>query len=435
MSEMKTLLERASAHVRENHAAFEELERRRTRRTATRRVTAGAVAVVVAIAGVAAVSWAFGQGSPVRRPISESVGRFEGIWPETSLAELRAAETSDELPPWRLDPLDTVETFVQDVLGWEPHIRSEHVSGGAASYTAVHEDCRRPGSTATTCQPAGKVTVSLARFGAYWSVTGVQSPGLEVGIDPGDQFAADHVLRAAADSSRGTAVVGGGRYWGADCSGSLTAEPLSERGAYGIFVPQAFAACGQQNVRGYVYLAVIDKPVANGPTYDPLRTSMDPLDALSLVPVTFNSTPSSSGAAYGFVQGRWFDGRGYPLGHQVARHGTTLHFDVRDGSVCAAAFIDVSEGLLGPRGLGTVQEYVRDPTGSLHEAGFIDGRFDPNTKLPNRAVYTGIHHSAWQIYAVPDARDRRAIYLVHSPVPGGAPLVERWPLGHGTIDC
>jgi hypothetical protein len=112
-----------------------------------------------------------------------------------------------------------------------------------------------------------------------------------------------------------------------------------------------------------------------------------------------------------------------------------LQLDVRDGSICAAAFIDVSEGLLGRGGLRTVQEYVRDPTGSLHEAGFIDGRFDPNTKLPNRAVSTGIHHSAWQIYAVPDARDRRAIYLVHSPVPGSAPLVERWPLSHEAIDC
>ena len=28
-----------------------------------------------------------------------------------------------------------------------------------------------------------------------------------------------------------------------------------------------------------------------------------------------------------------------------------------------------------------------------------------------------------------------AIYLVHSPVPDGAPLVERWPLVRGTIDC
>jgi hypothetical protein len=434
MSEMKTLLERASAHVTENDAAFGELERRRSRRSATRRATAGAVALVVAIAGVAAISWAFRPGSSVRHPISESVGRFEGIWPETSLAELRAAETSDEFPAWRLNPLDTAETFVQEVLGWEPHIRSEHVSDGAATYTAVHENCRRPESASTTCERAGRVTVSLARFGGFWSVTGVQSPGLEVGIDPGDQLAAGHVIRVAADSPRGAAVVGGGRYWGPDCSGSLTAEHLSQRGAFGIFVPQALAACGH-NVRGYVYLAIIDKPVVNGPTHDPLRTSMDPLDALSVIPVTFNSTPSPSTAAYGFVHGRWFDGRGYPLRHHVARHGTKLHFDVRDGSICAAAFIDVSEGLLGPQGPGTVQEYVRDPTGSLLEAGFIDRRFDPNTKLPNRAVYTGIHHTAWQIYAVPDARDRRAIYLVHSPVPDGAPLVERWPLGRGMIDC
>ena len=430
MSEMKTLLERASAHLAGNDAAFEELERRRSRRSATRRVTAGVVAVVVAIAGVAAISLAFGHDPSERRPISESVGRFEGIWPETSLAEFRAAESSDALPPWRLDPLDTAETFVQDVLGWKPHIRSEHVSGGAASYTAVHEDCRGPEGASTTCERTGTVTVSLARFGAFWSVTAVQSPGLEVGIDPGDQFAANHVIRAAADSPRGTAVVGGGRYWGPGCSGTLSAEPLSERGAYGIFVSPSFAACGQ-NIRGYVYLVVIDKPMVDGPTQDPLRTSIDRIDALSVIPVTFSSTPSSSGAAYGFVRGRWFDGRGYPL----PRHGTTLRFDVRDGSTCAAAFIDVSEGLLGPGGPGTVQEYVRDPTGSLHQAGFIDGRFDPNTKLPNRAVSTGIHHSAWQIYAVPDAHARRAIYLVHSPVPGGAPLVERWPLSHEAINC
>jgi hypothetical protein len=430
MSEMKTLLERASAHLAGNDAAFEELEHRRSRRSATRRVTAGVVAVVVAIAGVAAISWAFGQGSPERRPVSESVGRFEGIWPERSLAEFRAAEAADELPAWRLDPLDTAETFVQDVLGWKPHIRFEHVSASAASYTAVREDCRSPEGASTTCERVGRVTVSLARFGAFWSVTSAQSPGLEVGIDPGDQFAATQVIRAAADSPRGTAVVGGGRYWGPDCSGTLTAERLSQRGAYGIFLPQAFAACGQ-SVRGYVYLAVIDALVATGPTIDPLRTSMDRLDALSLVPVTFNSAPSSGGAAYGFVRGRWFDGRGYPL----RRHGNTLRFDVRDGSNCAAAFIDVSEGLLGPGGLETVQEYVRDPTGSLYEAGIIDRRFDPNTKLPNRAVSTGIHHSAWQIYAVPGARDRRAIYLVHSPVPGGAPLVERWPLGREMIDC
>ena len=429
MSEMKTILERASAHLAGNDAAFEELERRRSRRSATRKVTAGVVAIVVAIAGVAAISWAFGQGS-VGRPISESVGRFEGIWPETSLAEFRAAEAADALPAWRLDPLDTAETFVQDVLGWAPHIRSEHVSGDAASYTAVREDCRGSQSASTPCERVGTVTVSLARFGAFWSVTGAQSPGLQVGIHPGDQFAATHVIRAAADSPRGTAVVGGGRYWGPNCSGPLTAEHLSQRGAYGIFVPQAFAACGQ-NVRGYVYLAVIDKPVTKGPASDPLRTSMDPLDALSLVPVTFNSTPSSGGTAYGFVRGRWFDGRGYPL----RRHGKRLHLDVRDGSNCAATFIDVSEGLLGPGGMEAVQEYVRDPTGSLHEAGFMDRGFDPNAKLPNRAVYTGIHHAAWQIYAVPDARSRRAIYLVQSPVPDGAPLVEQWPLGREMIDC
>src|SRR5436190_14400514 len=194
MSEMKTLLERASAHVHEDGAAFGELDRRRSRRSLTRRVTAGAVAFVVAIAGVTAISLAFGQGSSARRPISQSVGRFEGIWPETSLAELRAAETSDELAAWRLNPLDTAETFVQNVLGWEPHIRSEHVSGRAAMYTLVREKCPRPQNATATCERAGTVTVSLARFGGFWSVTSVRSPGLEVG--PGDQFAAGDVVRA-----------------------------------------------------------------------------------------------------------------------------------------------------------------------------------------------------------------------------------------------
>src|SRR3954468_9656274 len=125
MSEIKALLERASGHVTEHDASFNELERARSRRSATRRVTAGVVAVVVAVAGVAAVSWAFGPSATVRRPVSEFVGRFDGIWPERTLAELRARES--RLASWRLNPLDTAETFVQNVLGWEPDIRTEHV--------------------------------------------------------------------------------------------------------------------------------------------------------------------------------------------------------------------------------------------------------------------------------------------------------------------
>ena len=84
MSDPRSILQRAAERIAPRGDAFERLERRRERKQRNRRITAGVVALLVAVAG------SYAAFSVFRNTSSSTVAGSEGfhaLWPELTIAE------------------------------------------------------------------------------------------------------------------------------------------------------------------------------------------------------------------------------------------------------------------------------------------------------------------------------------------------------------
>src|SRR5262245_34636751 len=121
MSELRDRLERLGERAPSSPDAFERLERTRRRRERNRRITAGAVALFVAIAGSVAAFAAFTGSEP--QPAGRSDG-FVAIWPESTYEEALEVQASVDAAgqeiQWRASPYETAYRFVDRVLGLLP---------------------------------------------------------------------------------------------------------------------------------------------------------------------------------------------------------------------------------------------------------------------------------------------------------------------------
>lgn len=119
MSELRDRLERLGERAPSAPDAFERLERARRRRERNRRITAGAVALLVAIAGSVAAFTAF-TGSEPRMAGSGDHG-FVAIWPESTYEDALEVQASVDAGAqenqWRASPYETAYRFVSRVLG------------------------------------------------------------------------------------------------------------------------------------------------------------------------------------------------------------------------------------------------------------------------------------------------------------------------------
>ena len=91
MSDPRTILERAARRIDPRTDAFERLERRRESKARNRRITAGVVALLVAIGGSYAAFSVFRDSSGGTIGAVGDTG-FHALWPEVTLADAQSAE-------------------------------------------------------------------------------------------------------------------------------------------------------------------------------------------------------------------------------------------------------------------------------------------------------------------------------------------------------
>ena len=199
MSDLRDRLERLGARAPSAPDAFERLERVRRRRERNRRFTAGAVALIVAVAGSLAAIAAFTGSEP--QAGGRAGDRFVAVWPESTYEEaLEVQELVDAGDPslaWRLDPSVTALRFAHDVLGWSD-VGVEVVPDDLRTVLVVRSPGGPCGSPPEpTCDPR-EVDIELGRLDGssdgIWSVISVKSPEFESAPEAGSQIVAGEQL-------------------------------------------------------------------------------------------------------------------------------------------------------------------------------------------------------------------------------------------------
>ena len=211
MSELRDRLERLGDRAPSVPDAFERLERARRRRDRNRRITAGAVALLVAIAGSLAAFTAF-TGSEPRVAGSGDHG-FVSIWPESTyedaLAVQQLVDAGDPSLAWRLDPRETARRFAQDALGWDvaPPTSTIARNGGRTQIVGRQLPCHE--------SPACSVTVELAQFDppdGIWSVVSARTSAFpnppDVGAETVPEDSVEIPTEIPADQNVYVAFVG-----------------------------------------------------------------------------------------------------------------------------------------------------------------------------------------------------------------------------------
>lgn len=311
MRDLRQGLEQLGERVEVAPDAFERLERARRRHERNRRITAGVVAMLVAIAGSLVAFSAFRGGSGVQ-PGGGGSGFF-ALWPEQTSEGLAAAQEGvDEGDPdlaWRADPMKIAERFALEKLQW-PAVTVTEAEGYDPSIDGrIDLDIAVPAGTScdqivsgVTC-PTTKETLTLTRLGrpdGLWSVVQVSSDDLALPLAPGQEVASGTTIELPTTLPEGEKVAMGVSYF-TTCDGALE-EFIPVSGAKLEFVvPHVRDGCV-----GYVYVmtpkgAAGAFPVggflfADGPGHG----SVDYLvDEIAAVPVSFTSgtTPGHSDVA------------------------------------------------------------------------------------------------------------------------------------------
>jgi len=220
MSDLRSQLERIGDRVRVAPDAFERLERARRRRERNRRITAGTVALLVAIAGSVAAFAAFRTSDGGQRVGGRGQAEFFALWPESTydaaVAAQRSVAAGDPTSAWRLDPLETAQAFVNDALGW-PESADElavHSTWTSTDGTVnadmgtgdVPGDCNEP-----QCAER-EVIIRLRQLVAaegVWSVVSVESPVFNLPFHVGQDVELGIDLSVASGWPDGTKVAVG----------------------------------------------------------------------------------------------------------------------------------------------------------------------------------------------------------------------------------
>src|SRR5439155_24325137 len=121
MSEYTTLLERVGERVAPPSDAFERLTTRRHRKHRNRRFGAGALALLVAAAGISGAYVVFHQ---TRHSVPVSgASNFHAIFPAFNSVEAREFQTALDKgwDPRLGSETGVAERFAIDILGWQPN--------------------------------------------------------------------------------------------------------------------------------------------------------------------------------------------------------------------------------------------------------------------------------------------------------------------------
>lgn len=183
MDDLRTRLEHLSTRVEDRPDALVRLERRRHVRSRTRRLTAGVLAVGVAVMGTVTAYSAF--TSPTHGVPGAAGGSIAALWPEHDVEQLRATQEAvdagDPTLDWRLDAEETAVRFVRSVLGWtNPDERLHHNASEAPDGLVTVDVVTVPASCdEESCDVVHDVVLQLLRLGeedGIWSVISAESP-------------------------------------------------------------------------------------------------------------------------------------------------------------------------------------------------------------------------------------------------------------------
>ena len=220
MSDLRNRLERLGDRADVAPDAFERLERARKRRERNRRIAAGAVALLVAIAGTVAAYAAFRTTDDGRTVAGGGQDGFFALWPESTLeaavAAQRAVDDGDSSLTWRLNPLETAQRFVNEALGWpESEYQFAVQSATTAPDGTVTVDLGNGVDPGTCNRPecdGRDVILRLRRLveaDGIWSVASVESPVFNIPLHPGETVEVGSELSIAAGWPDGTKVAVG----------------------------------------------------------------------------------------------------------------------------------------------------------------------------------------------------------------------------------
>ena len=270
MSDLRNRLERLGDRVRVAPDAFERLERARRRRERTRRITAGSVALLVAIAGSVAAYTAFRTGDGGRPAAGGSQTGFFALWPEQTSDGLAAAQAAvdagDPDLAWRSDPKEVARRFALDVLQWPAvtvSLTPNSVIPGGLTNELLLDLTVPPGSRcdqaiADASCPTTSVTLKMARLGppdGLWSVERVKSTDLTPPFKAGEEVASGTSVVIPAFLPEGTEVSMGVSYLTACDVGAFDQNVQVTQGLLRFTVPGVPDGCV-----GYVYAMTPQTP-------------------------------------------------------------------------------------------------------------------------------------------------------------------------------
>jgi hypothetical protein len=298
MSDLRTQLERLGDRARPAPDAFAKLDRARWRRERNRRIGAGAVALLLALAGSVAVVSAFRGGDPTTAGSDEG---FFALWPQSTLDDARAAQGAVEAGgpdlQWQLDPQDVALRFADYALGWQnPAMTSLTPSGSGSLDVSIADvwgsrDIRRR-AVVTIDRLVGGESSGVWMSTGVWSLIAVRSPEFDLRVDPGGEVVLGEVTAIPTSLADGTQVAVGVRAF-EPCTG-FREQTVEVQGGL-IALPVAGVGDG---CVGYVYALTPSTPVGQ---LEPGRimfagwnedkaTLPYTIDAIAAAPVRFVTT-------------------------------------------------------------------------------------------------------------------------------------------------
>jgi hypothetical protein len=251
MNDPRTILERAARRIDPRSDAFERLDRRRERKARNRRITAGVVALLVAIGGSYTAFTVF-RGSSGKLGAVGDTG-FHALWPEATLAEAQQAQAQadagDPALAWRLNPKSVAGEFVNQAFGWDGFSVAMIGGGDLTSSGPVEVLVQSPTVACVVHVPCPELDQAGSAFsavvvldrlvtpGGIWSVVEVYDPSisLRLPISPGATVVSGQEFLVPFQVPDGFQAEVGYSSISTDCGGGGVYTNYSSSNAPGVF--------------------------------------------------------------------------------------------------------------------------------------------------------------------------------------------------------
>jgi hypothetical protein len=259
VDDLRSRLERLGRRAQPSSDAFERLTRTRLRRERKRRIVAGGVALLVALAGSIGVFALVDDDSRVGGVGGSNGDGFFALWPDQTAEGLAAAAervaAGDPGSAWRTDPIETARRFALEELRW-PAVEIEVPEGTDLEADVMILDLGVPfeascdGLVADARCPTTRTTVAMRRqaSGDPWVVESVHGEELILPLAPGDVVSSGTWIRVPTRLPDGAKVSMGLALLSTCHAAGVDDNVVASGGVLEFYVPAVPEAC-----TGYVY--------------------------------------------------------------------------------------------------------------------------------------------------------------------------------------